>query len=549
MKPLKRLLAFTSGMLIALNAAGGSSPVDSLTVVAELSGSGATNQALRPLWSYSGRWGRDAQYSRWEGSVWSQIKYEWTNGSWLNLRTAAALQASTDRDRCMLHEAYLAGRLWIVDFTLGREAFTPIEQYSGLGLGSYLMSDNARPIWKGGLGFFDWYSIPGIQDWVQFKGGLYLGRMPDEDGVNFTSNVLIHEKFAYLRIGHFRVKPFIGLVHSVMMGGTLANGTVVPVDFWASFFGRGSSKLYEKGFEGEYYNAAGAHQGMWDLGIDADFDSFSGSLFYRRPFGDITAINLFDFARCKDFNIGIDVSLKDFRPVRELCLEFQTWMWQGGNGPADPTFISTGPERTGEVIGLAYRQISPETIRKYFAASTIKEWEAEHGPLSGGGCHEFMVKYANKGVEFGNRTPYLYNAFYPQGWTVGGLSMGSYVPMTDKTMSAVAPGYNFFARFPDLRTRVLGLGLTGQIMPALSYRAKISRSTHCGSYCEQYYYGIDFDKKRPNYYFETPKNEVYTMVGLDWRIGRWSVFTTLAGDFGDIYDCFSVSAGVRIKLK
>lgn len=81
-----------------------------------------------------------------------------------------------------------------------------------------------------------------------------------------------------------------------MMGGTLSNGKTIPIDFWASFFGMGSEKLRDAGFKGEYFNAAGGHQGMWDLGLDLDFDVLEGSIYYNHPFYDSSSMNVLKFA-------------------------------------------------------------------------------------------------------------------------------------------------------------------------------------------------------------------------------------------------------------
>lgn len=524
---------------------------DTLRLDVSFDASASTNGSIRPLWSYSQEWGRYTQYRQGEALLYAKADYGWRNRKdWFRINVGAALQASTDKSRIMLHEAYVKGRIWKIDFVAGRDASTPLDQHSNMGLGTYLMSANARPALHAGAGFFDYWAIPGLRNWLEIKGGIYVGGMPNEEGKGFAKDVLTHEKFAYVRIGHFPTKLYLGLTHSVMMGGTLADGRTVPVDFWASFFAVGSKKLKEAGFEGEYYNACGAHQGLWDLGLEFDYDDFLAKVYYQRPFYDATAKNLGEFATCKDIHLGFDVELKKSRFVRHLNFEYFTTLWQGGNGNPDPIFISTGPERTGEVIGLPIKAVTPVEIRKYFSADKIGEWEAEHGPLKQSDVSDFLIKYANNGRPWGNRTPYLSHPdMYKQGWTVGGLSMGYPMFLSDVTMQTFAADRDYFQRFPCMRMMALNFGIAGNILPQLSYKAKFTYTDNYGNLREEYYEGVDFEKKRPNYYFEQCRTEIYSGLWLEWQFSpMWSFSGSVAWDFGQMYNSFSVRLGVRFRI-
>lgn len=531
---------------------------DSLNIEVALSGSVAGNSAIRPMWSYSQQWGKYTQYKQWEGNIYTRMHYHWHNRkNWFSVNVGAALEADSDKSLTMLHEAYVSGRIWEIGYTLGREAYTPINQHGDLGLGTYLMSDNARPIWKAGAGFFDYWAIPGIKNWIEIKGALYFGTLPDENVPEYTKKILFHEKFAYVRIGRFPVKPYLGLIHSAMMGGTRANGQTQPVDLWASFWGKGSRKLLDAGFAGEYYNAAGGHQGMWDLGLDLDFSPVGGSIYYQRPFYDATAMNLFKFAKCKDITVGAHIQLKTFKPVREICFEYMTTLWQGGNGPADPVFVSSGPEKTGKVVSVCTAEVTPEVLRKYVSEDWIKEWESRNGALCQDNCFDLMteVQFHGRGNTpdgtpwgWGNRSPYLENGYYPQGWTVYGLSMGTPIFLTSTSMKAIAPDYDFFRRFSNVRLKAFNLGFCGDIVENLDYRFKFTATDNFGSLCEQFYSGIDFDKQRPNYYFTTDKWEYYSGLWLNYHFRGFTFSTVFAYDFGDMYRCFSARLGITLSL-
>ena len=268
-------------------------------------------------------------------------------------------------------------------------------------------------------------------------------------------------------------------------------------------------------------------------------------------------MNILNFAHNKDFSVGTHLKFKKFKPIREVCLEFMTTFWQGGNGPADPVFISTGPEKTGEVVAFAQRMVSPEILRKYVSEEWIKDWERRNGTLTQSNCMNLMteVQFYGRGNapdgkpwNWGNRSPYLENGYYPQGWTVNGLSMGTPVFLTSTSMQAIAPGYDFFRRFSNVRMRAYNVGFCGDIITNLDYKFKFTVTDNFGSLTEQYYTGIDFDKQRPNYYFSTNKFEYYSALWLNYHYKGLTFSLDLAYDFGDMYRCFSGRLGISLAL-
>lgn len=532
---------------------------DSLRFDIGLTGAVGTKNALQPLWSYSQEWGRYDQFSQYQADLYAKASYHWENkAGWLNVNAGAAVKADTYWNMAMLHEAYISGNAWIFNYTLGREAYTPIDQRDDLGMGTYLMSDNARPFWKAGAGIFDYWGIPGTRNWLEIKGGLYFGWLTDEGNPYFTDKVLYHEKFAYVRIGHLPVKPYLGLIHSVMMGGTLPNGDVMPIDLIASFLAKGSAKLQAAGYDGEYFNAAGGHHGMWELGLDMDFPGIAGSVYYQRPFVDNTAMNLFNFAKCKDILLGMNLKFKNFRYVRQVCLEYMTTMWQGGNGPRDPMIRSTGPEKNGELVFICVNDVSPDAVHKYVSATEIADWESRNGTVNSWETAfalitEIMFKGRGNRPDgtpwtWGNRSRYYENDYYPQGWTVRGLPMGYPLFLTDSMMSSIAPGYDFPSRFANVRMQAFSLGISGSITDELDYRLKLAGTRNYGNLSNQYGDGYYFDVLTPNYYFNTPKTEFYSGLWLNLHLGLYTFSAALTGDFGEMYNAAGLRFGVNISF-
>lgn len=539
----KLILAYVALCLCGITPVA-ANKIDTVRVNVEFDASLATNPSIRPMWSWSQSWGRYTRSGRAEALVRANASCKLLDGKVGSLIVGTSLQASTDLSRMMVDEAYLKGKLWQFDYTLGYNAFTPIDQFNGLSLGSYLMSDNARTVPKVGAGFFDWWAVPGLKHWLELKGGIYFGLMPD------TGGAIQHEKFLYVRIGGLPVKPYIGLVHSALMGGKTSDGVSIPIDFWSTFFAKSSSKLNDAGFGGEYLNAAGAHQGMWDLGICFETSLMDGSVWYRRPFADSRAINLFKFAECRDIILGVDLKFRNFKHIREFCFEFMNTEWQGGPGLADPNFISTGPEKTGEAISLSWQGMTKENIHRYFSSSTIREWESAHGELSDfNSCYDFFKHYTNQDYEFGGRSTYLYNYLYPNGWIVNGQTSGSAPFLTDTVMSCIAPASSFNNRIPGMRFRSFNAGVSGDILPKLSYRFKCTLTRYKGNW-NDYYDSPSYSwKLTENYYFADPKWELSTGLWLDLKATeKMSVFASLFADFGQMYNSTALRAGIRYYI-
>ncbi|MDZ7605327.1 MAG: hypothetical protein U5K79_07005, partial [Cyclobacteriaceae bacterium] len=104
----------------------------------------------------------------------------------------------------------------------------------------------------------------------------------DRNEYGGTDKPWYQEKFLYVRTNFLPVNPHAGLNHSAPFGGTTADGTVIPVDFWATFFGKESQIVGG----GEYINVAGAHLGVYDFGLNWKLKNTSFQLYYQIPLED-----------------------------------------------------------------------------------------------------------------------------------------------------------------------------------------------------------------------------------------------------------------------
>lgn len=527
----------------------------------------SSNEDLRPLLSYSNEWGHYTQYDQGELSASAHVAYSHTfRNPRLSWSAGLKAQVSLDSKRTMINELYANANLLMFGIKIGREEYTPIESNTSLSFGSYLMSNNAAPVWRGWVGILDYWAplaefkstkLEAIKNLIEIRGGLSFGILDDEGEEGYTDGILFHEKFAYGRIGQFNIKPYCGLYHSVMMGGTMANGLEVPIDFWASFFAKqGSSDVFDKSlFLGETTNRAGAHQGMWDLGLDFDFDNFSGKAYYQRPFADARAKSLFG-KEAKDFFIGVQLKFKRLTWLKEATVEFMKTDWQGGDGTPD----LVAPDQNG---GMSY--FFPGTVSEgnfdniknnVLLQADVAAWETQSGlSLTYDTFEQFCREMYNHNEDFGGRSQYLINYFYPQGWTRGGLSMGCSLFHTRETVSRYAPEGTMKLDdiFSNVQVRAINFGLSGDILKnRLSYQFRFTQTRNYGSNREQFA-GEPMCSWVPleNYFFATPKNESLLKLKLDYLFPKRNALKLNAcftADFGDLYDAVSLRVGLTCNV-
>lgn len=527
--------------------------------------------SLQPLWSYSNQWGLENMYDQANLSVYAKATAGWQTDKdvvlkWCGLhssfdtdtvvplfsvRAGLGGQLSTEGERTFVHEGYLTGNLWIFDYTVGLHAFTPVFSNNELSTGSYLMSNNSRPLPRVGFGLFKYWSLPFTWNLIQVRGSAYFSYMNDEGNDAFTDKILLHEKCAYGRLGAPFVKPYIGLVHSVMMGGTLPGGQKTPIDFWNSMFGMSgsSSKFTESNQKGEVTNAAGGHQGMWDLGIDIDLPKVGVSAYYQRPFADSKAQHLiFDRAGgfgAKDMTIGVDVRMKNSKSTH-VNVEFVRTVWQGSQATPDPVVV----DKFGDTHYIFPGDLDESNWRSwmetYIPQEVVDEYEEYVGRGMGGYGDLVMLfmHHYNKGIYgYGGRTCYATNAFYRQGWSKDGLSMGSalFHTMATATKYAKASRLGTSNNFPLVRLWAVNVGVSGNIADKWNYLVKYTYSRNFGSWIGTYGGSFSWNKTPDYYYSPDGMVEHYVILKTAYAYrDNLSFQGSVSADFGDMYNSVSL---------
>lgn len=538
---------------------------DAFACSAEAWASVSSNSDLRPLLSYSNEWGRYTQYKQGEFAYLGSVAFAHRMVDHrFGFKACVTGEVSTDNKRIMFNEAYLNFDIWMAQVRIGLEQYTPIETNTDLSIGSYLMSNNAHAIPRVWLGVMDYWAPLSLLKTKGFNAGeafdlrfgLSFGRMDDEGDESATDDVLIHEKFAYIRASQWFLKPYVGIYHSALIGGVTAYDENIPKDLGASIFGhKGSkSKFSEDFLREEVSTPAGANQGMWDFGIDFVSPIGDGKLYYQRPHADGQSRKPFG-KEAKDFTIGLQVDFDNlsFPQIQSLTLEFMSQKWQGG----DNMNIPCVPDQDGGYSYVFLDQISNSDIDRLKSEtlnrSDVSVWEAENGLIdSKSALKKFLSDTYNGGKDFGGRYQYLDNHLYRQGWTRRGLSTGNPLMHTRRTVKAYAPdgSMSLLAAFPNTRVVAFNVGLKGNILPdRLDYLWRTTITKNYGNYNEQYVASdsssMSSSFKSGNYFYDQSRLEVYTKIDATYTFSDELKFKgNISFDAGDLYSSFAFRLGV-----
>jgi len=502
-----------------------------LTIEVAAYGGGATD-SIQPLWNNANQWGTFSPLTKGEGVFTGKVYYHFLDEKNISMRAGIAGVAKTDFSESFVQEAFLRMKFWWFDISAGLEAYSPVSYDDNLSSGMFLISSNSRPIPRITVGIYDYLPLGFTKNWVEIRGGISQGFLGDDRGSKGNADVLLHEKWAYVRLGNLKWQPYAGIVHSALFGGTRPNGDKIPVDFWATFKGGASEKLGET-------NATGAHMGLWDFGLYFPIKNWSGHLYYQKPFADGSGKSILDFNN-KDFYLGVLLKNKDKALLSGLSLEYIKTSWQCGPGTPDPY----DPEEKHIVFVGDIEDIDAYMMERF--GIETEDWSKVD-------LREFLMDEWNYGYEFGGRDDYMNNGQYYAGWTHQGLSMGTPLYHTAEQVKQYAPNWNFQDRmiFINNRVNAFHIGVEGWVNEQFFYRFKGTYTNNKGSYGEEFYGRYSWERT-PAYFYSGGKNQFYTGLEVNWQIKN-DLPLTLIGvvgyDFGELYHSFGGRLGVVYRIK
>ncbi|MCT4647052.1 MAG: capsule assembly Wzi family protein [Carboxylicivirga sp.] len=482
---------------------------------------------IRPMWLVSNEWGRFEQLGQSESLLELGVKFNIVSNDNFKLQAGLRGLVNFEISKSHLQEAYINGKLWFIDYSIGKKQYSPLIYGDHLSSGMFLMNSNARPLPRATLGIFDYMPLGFTKNWLEIKGGMSQGLLNDDRGDkgNSANDVLLHEKFAYARLGNTKLKPYVGLVHSALFGGTRPNGDKIPIDFWATFFAKGSAKLGG----GEQTNAAGAHMGMWDFGLDWNHNLADVHFYLQKPFADGSGLFI-NHGQNKDYILGVSIYPKEVKWLKGLSVELIKTDYQSGEGIPDPVYPD-GYEKQGIILMDQigdYDQFMMDVFGKETSGWTEND------------VIDYMVINENYGHEYGGRDDFMNNGTYYNGWIYDGMNMGTPLYHTANIVRRYVSSWQEVNQVNFFNNRVNGFhfGAEGYLSPSLKYRIKTTYTLNKGTYGEKYRGRYSWDLT-DNYYFSNPKKQIYSMIQLDWQ-SHWMqglIFRgKLAIDTGELYN-------------
>jgi hypothetical protein len=418
----------------------------------------------------------------------------------------------------------------------GTHLFAPIFRSPYSGSGSYLFGDNYQPISRVSLEIADYVSLPLLGDKLEVRGGISQGWLNEDRGPYGNSNVLLHEKYGYLRWKGHKWRPYLGLNHSSLFGGTDPNGSAIPVDFLSTFLARGSEKIGG----GEATNAAGAHMGLYDFGVFVNTGLGPVQFYYQIPFAD--GSGMFFFHDNTDHVMGMNWNPTDIGWLTNLTVEWIQTTHQSGNGMPDPGAIVDG--KYVSLAKILYEEETTEFMYENFGV-TQDSWTWEE-------VKQVLKERVNHGNEFGGRDGYMNNWLYAGGWTYQGQVMGNPLNLTHQQLVKGQPNaeVGYYEAIGNDRFKAIHIGGEGHLIRQLKWNAMITFSRNFGSYYAQYPGRYTWDEAA-NYWFKGGKTQWYSLLGFRWtppRMEQLTIMGSIAMDAGDIYQSEGVMVGVTYAL-
>jgi len=487
----------------------------------------SANQPFQPHWQVSNRYGIFDKSKKTEFLSLFGLGYQARFGKKFKLETEVEFNLKSEISTSYFQQVYLNLFYGNMQFKIGKEAYT-IGQYSeDLSSGSFFLSNNARPLPRIGMGFYSYTPVPLIDEYLEFKGLINFGIFNDDRGeFNGTNKPMYHEKILYIRSKGLPLNIHAGLNHSAQFGGTLSNGRKIETDLIATFLGIAGGE--------EETNVAGAHFGLYDVGLNWKIKQLDFQTYFQKPFSDGSGRRL----NSKDLVFGILINNNNDGLISLINYEYINTTHQSGAGLPDP--IVNG------------KLIFPNEIEDY------DQFMLENfNTVTAGFTKDQFMSYIEKNLNYGHNytgrdDPYN-NYLYPRGQSYYNYAIGNSLILSKYDIQLVNPSTNFdYDRF-FVNNRIVAhhLAFEGNFSKNISYRTKLTYTHNHGSYAGankgRYNWGSKEDPEYYNsYYFKDALKQAYTFFEFNYTPFKDKgarISSSIAYDFGEMYHNFGVLFG------
>ena len=400
-----------------------------------------------------------------------------------------------------------------------------------LSSGNMFRSINTRPYWRGGFGIYKFTDVPFTNGYVQVKGNMEVGFLEDDRP---TTDALFHEKSAYIRTNKLPINVIIGMNHSVLFGGTDPNGRELPSDFFEAFF---AQSALTSGNSSDSINAAGAHFGLFDIGIEIPLKTGSINAYIHQPISDRSGIKE-NFTQNKDNVIGLRYEFKDHPFLKTILYEYINTIHQSGAGLPDPR-INGQFFTLGQLKAIDdYDQFILDNFGITTQNATWEEFRA------------ILERETNNGYGFSGRDDYYNNGQYQKGNTYFGLQFGNPLFTTQErllTTNNTDGNYRLFI----VNNRIIAhhLGVNGKIKD-FDFKVLATFTLNYGTYGGFYGGSRGSTVEDLDYEFRRILSQQSFLFQASKKINEKFSYTVDMGiDLGDFGNNFGLAGTLRYHLK
>jgi hypothetical protein len=381
---------------------------------------------------------------------------------------------------------------------------------------------NIRPFPYFSFGFYDYTNIPLLKGYLQFRASFVQGILNGDRDPIGVDQPLYHFKSLYAKTGNFPLQLFIGMNHGVIFGGTMQNGTKIPVDFYNTYLINASEKVGAV-IPGEGQNKPGEHLGFVDKGVILDFDKLYFDFTFQNVFTDYSG-----FIQSDDHNLIFNLIWKGKHPVSKLNYEYGHTIHQSGIGFGDRHYRTIDSTR--------YANYLQENFPDQYQGEEVSTYED---------FTRLLYSYTGRDGQYSGRDDYFNNGIYPLGHFHDGHFFG-YPLMHSKQQIELFKdgGIQVYENIGNNRIQSHHFAAEGWITDRLNYKAKATFTTNFGTYGGYYVHNF---VEREDYYFRDGKAQNYFLLELEYakEDSPLKFSTSIGIDTGDLYDSYAVMFGIN----
>jgi hypothetical protein len=290
----------------------------------------ASTGAYSPFWLQSNQYGQIAA-SPTSANINIGINKEFGKKTHLidyGFKANVLLQTYDKKTNIYFHEFYAKARFSVFDLVIGAREDHYGNQDSTLSCGGFLFSRNARPMPKVTVGIEHFTPVPFTNGYLEIKGAISHGWFADNI---YTSNLLLHHKYLYARIGgrlpvHFQY----GLDHVAQWGGVVPGLGQQPnglADLVRIFLGKSGGK---NALETDQINVLGNHIISQSMKLEADISHFKISGYWQNLSEDGPVRVIWNTMNISDGLLGISIKSSKCTFINKILYEYLNTTDQSG---------------------------------------------------------------------------------------------------------------------------------------------------------------------------------------------------------------------------